>query len=76
MKIENLQESFFNKYSDDFSEYIERIKDKNIYPRKDYVEIMNEINKLKEEHSNIKIFLDEYKHVPLTEDEYKIVIKI
>lgn len=76
MKIKNLQESFFNKYTDDFSEYVERMNDKNIYSRKDYVEIMSEIDKLKDEQPNVRIFLDECKFVPLTEKEHKTVIKI
>ena len=76
MVMKKLQESFLNRYSDDFLEYVERTKDTNVYTREDYIEIMKQIEKFGNEHSNVRTFLNGEKLVPLTDEEYKIAIKI
>lgn len=77
-KIEskNNQETFFDKYTDDFLDYLEVNRTKIVRENTEYKELEDEISKIKEENPNVRTFLEDREAVPLTDVEQNAVLDI
>lgn len=74
--MENLNDSFFNQYTDDFTEFFEDYKVHNFWKRKDYKDIDTQINNIKTENENVKNLFEGNCNAILSEDDQKEVIEI
>lgn len=77
-KIEskNNQETFFDKYTDDFLDYLEVNRTKTVRENTEYKELEDEISKIKEDNPNVRTFLEDREAVPLTDVEQNAVLDI
>lgn len=74
--MEDITKSFFDKYQDDFLEYLEDHKISTCMNREDYKKISKEIEDLKYRYPNVRIFLEEREPIDLRDDEQYAMLNI
>ena len=74
--MEDITKSFFDKYQDDFLEYLEDHKIITCMNREDYKKISKEIEDLKYRYPNVWTFLEEREPIDLRDDEQYAMLNI
>lgn len=70
-------DTFFNNCLDDFLDYFEREKSRKLAKRKDYIELKNKRQQIKEKYPNVRLFIeDEEINKTLNTDELRAVLDI
>ena len=72
----NLNDGFFNQYTDDFFEYFESHKNKNVRKNKEYFELSTQIEYLKTEYPKVRSFLEDKEIINFSETEQVGILKI
>ena len=67
---------FFDKYSDDFCDYLNTNRIKILKRNKEYKNLVNKIEKIKEENPNVRTFFEDKEAVELTDTELNAVLDI
>ena len=67
---------FFDKYSDDFCDYLNTNRIKILKRNKEYKNLVNKIEKIKEENPNVRSFFEDKEAVELTDTELNAVLDI
>lgn len=76
IECKNNQETFFDKYTDDFLNYLEVNRIKIVRENAEYKELEDEISKIKADNPNVRTFLEDREAVPLTDVEQNAVLDI
>lgn len=67
---------FFDKYSDDFCDYLNTNRIKILKRNKEYKNLVNKIEKIKEENPNVRTFFEDKEAVELTDTELNAILDI
>lgn len=67
---------FFNEYCDEFLEYIDKWKRRNLYKLEEYKILEDEEKKLKEKYPNVRTFFEEKEITDFDSDELKAILDI
>lgn len=76
IECKNNQETFFDKYTDDFLNYLEVNRIKIVRENAEYKDLEDEISKIKADNPNVRAFLEDREAVPLTDVEQNAVLDI
>lgn len=68
--------TFFDEYTDDFSDYLETNRMKIVRKNPEYKQLEEKVSKIKTENPNVRTFLEEKEAVPLTDVEQNAVLDI
>ncbi|MBS5854358.1 MAG: hypothetical protein KIC56_03930 [Clostridium sp.] len=71
-----LEDSFFDKYSDDFMDFIESHRVKKLLFNSEYKNIKDKISGIKKVYPNVINFLENNQTVTLNEEEQKAIFQI
>ena len=67
---------FFDKYFDDFCDYLNTNRIKILKRNKEYKNLVNKIEKIKEENPNVRTFFEDKEAVELTDTELNAILDI
>lgn len=76
IECKNNQETFFDKYTDDFLDYLEVNRIKIVRENAEYKDLEDKISKIKADNPNVRTFLEDREAVPLTDVEQNAVLDI
>lgn len=71
-----VEKGFFNEYSNEFLEYIDKWKRKNLFRLKGYKILENQERKIKEKYPNVRKFLEEKEIIELKKEELEGLLDI
>lgn len=67
---------FFELYEDCFLDYFERYKSKYLHKRKDYIEIVEQIENIKQKYPKIRAFIEDEEWQELSPEEQKAFLEV
>lgn len=70
------KDNFFNNCIDDFMDYFEKKKSKDLLNRADYKELTNKIEEIKNKYPKARAFIEDEKIETLNEEEMKVILEI